>query len=162
MDRSVRPGTLIPIYPPLGWGGNTGSVLGNVLQIQQAELVFFNVTPETAPGEKPFRLNPGVMIELGIVLDREHPANSLPQWDGVQPKPTFHLFCDEEYSRSLFTPVLGDIPIQSYSEDPKSTKFLAKLLEEALRIKLSAKANFKIQTYEAQRPLIPPTTKTLE
>jgi hypothetical protein len=143
-------------------GSPTGSVLNDVLQLQSCELVVFNLTPDLAPDGKTLRFNPGVMIELGIALDQENPPAGTPPWGGMQPKPTFDLLCDHTVvSRSVFTPIIGDLTIKPFVYDPNSADYLPRLLEAILKRKIADKVNFSTKPSE-QQGFVPPSLTRID
>ena len=127
------------IYPSGNKGRDTGTVRGNVLQIQQAELVIFDMTPNTDNGES---YNAGVMIEYGIVLDLETPLIGYP-WGGNSPKPSYKVFCNSKFKRSKMTPIVNESSILPYKDDGEGEKNLRIEIRKLLTDKLKEKSNYR-------------------
>ena len=90
ITRSLSPGSIDLVYPPRRWGGDTGRVVSNVLQIRTADLVLMDITPtayQIAAGKQQevVKYNEGVLIEYGIVLYLENPADGSMAWGGKIP-----------------------------------------------------------------------------
>ncbi len=56
------------VYPPMKWGGDTGKVLTNILQVMDADLVLIDITPAVytlagVQSKQITKYNEGVLIE---------------------------------------------------------------------------------------------------
>lgn len=128
------------IYPPKKIGKDTGTVRGNILQIQQADLVIFDVTPKLSDDIESY--NAGVMIEFGVVLDLENPLAGYP-WGGTIPKPNYKVFCNSKFQKSKMTPIINETSISSYEDHAKGEGDLRTEILKILTAKLKEKADFK-------------------
>lgn len=126
------------VYPPKKIGKDTGTVRDNILQIKQADIVVFDITPKIEKEIESY--NSGVMIEFGIVLDLEDSA--IP-WGRI-PKPIFRIFCNSKFPRGKITPIINETSISSYKDDADGEKALKTEVLKLLKDKLKENSNFKI------------------
>ncbi len=132
------------VYPPMGWGGDTGKILTNVLQIMDADLVLIDITPlvRTLAGESPLKItkyNEGVLIEYGIVLCLDNPRQGSLPWGGRIPKPSYRIFCSNSFSRSDLTPIVNVESVAEYGTDSNSRELFVTLLCDEIRRKVEEK-----------------------
>lgn len=125
------------IYPPMGWGGDTGRILTNVLQILEADLILIDITPVvyTILGETPLpitKYNEGVLIEYGIVLCLDNPRQGSLPWGGRIPKPSYRVFCSRAFPRGDLTPIINVESVADYGTDAESREALISLLRETI------------------------------
>jgi len=136
---SLSPSSIELVYPPRGWGGDTGKILTNVLQIMDADLILIDITPSvhTLAGESLGQItkyNEGVLIEYGIVLCLDNPKQGTLPWGGRIPKPSYRIFCSKSFSRSGLTPIVNVESVVEYGTDAKSRDILVgQLRDEILR-----------------------------
>jgi hypothetical protein len=118
----LKPTSIELIYPPRAWGGDTGKILNNVLQIGYADMVLVDISPAmltVADGHQRqiAKYNEGVLIEYGIILALDNPRSGFLPWHGDVPKPSYRIFCSEKFKRSKLTPIVNTESVVSYGED---------------------------------------------
>lgn len=140
---TLTPSSIELVYPPKGWGGETGRVLTNVLQIMEVDLILIDITPEvhTLSGQPPQQVtkyNEGVLIEYGIVICLENPKQGLP-WGGKLPKPVYRVFCSNSFPRSNLTPIINIESVAAYGKDADSQEKLVSQLRDIIVRKVEEK-----------------------
>ncbi len=132
-------------YPPNAGLQSTGSVMGNVGKILEADLILFDVTPKLCrTGDLVF--NKGVMIEYGMVLAQKQfyfSQNSqyIPVFYNGQfiRNPYYRVFSDKKIRRSTYAPILVQEDITNYTKRNGKDLLIDRIFKEIEKV-----ANFKL------------------
>ncbi len=127
------------VYPPDHLGVSTGTVLGNVLELRNADVVIFDVTP-TVEGQT-VSYNTGVMIEYGMVVALENPPTSwLMPW-GRTPRPVHQVFCDSVFPRRNLTPIIN-ADVTTYPQTDEGMRALKSDIRSVLERRIAERVEY--------------------
>jgi hypothetical protein len=134
-------------YPPRAIPSDSGKVLTNVLKIREADLVIFDVTPDSTASAE-LALNSGVMIEYGIVVALEN-QQGIP-W-GRLPRPKYRIYLKDSISRSsVVTPILNQESIAPFSTTSDGTLQLEREISDLIEDKIKEILNFQVISTNAE------------
>jgi len=121
------------VYPSRDEG--TGFVEENVLRLQEADVVVFDITPTVSGSSTTY--NAGVMIEYGMFLSLEKPRFGNP-WGGRQPKPSHRIYAESPFERSTLTPIIKESSVRTYETSQGGLETLASELRNLLSTQAAA------------------------